>query len=170
MKNATICLCVIALLIAPAAIQAEVKANRIFGDSMVLQRGMSVPVWGTAQPDEEVTVTFAKQTKTAKADKDGKWTLKLDAMDACATAGTMTIGKTTFKDVLVGDVWVGSGQSNMEWVQRSTLNAAEEAKSADYPLIRHIKFQHAHGPELKDDIKGDWTVCSPETVSAQQTS
>ena len=154
MKNFTIYLCTIALMIAPAAIQAEVKANRIFGDNMVLQRGMSVPVWGTAEPDEEVTVKFAKQTKTTNADKDGKWTLTLDAMDACATAGTMTIGKTTFKDVLVGDVWVGSGQSNMAGGVGGYARRDEglaKIAAVEYPLIRMARGN-----------RGEWKQATPK--------
>jgi sialate O-acetylesterase len=139
MKNFTIYLCTIALLIASAACQAEIKVNPVFSDNMVLQRGMSVPVWGTGDAGEEVTVKFAEQTKTAKADKNGKWSVKLDAMKACAKAGTMTIGETTFKDVLIGDVWVGSGQSNMAGGAGGYARRDEglaKLVAEDYPLIR----------------------------------
>ncbi|MDP6546539.1 MAG: sialate O-acetylesterase [Phycisphaerae bacterium] len=140
MKNFTICLCAIALLVAPAAIEAKVTVNPVFSDNMVLQRGMSVPVWGTADAGEEVTVKFAGQTKTAKAGADGKWSVKLDAMKACAKAQSMTVGETTFKDVLTGDVWVGSGQSNMAGglggYARRDKGLAKLVAAAPYPLIR----------------------------------
>ena len=139
MNNSMIYLCAIALLIAPVGAWAEVKVNPVFSDNMVLQRGMSVPVWGTADADETVTVKFADQTKTAKADKDGKWSVKLDAMKACAKAQSMTVGQTGFKDVLVGDVWVGSGQSNMAGGAGGYAKRDEglaKLIAADYPLIR----------------------------------
>ncbi|MBL7221723.1 MAG: hypothetical protein ISS69_16555 [Phycisphaerae bacterium] len=140
MKNFTICLCAIAIMSAPAAVQAEVKANPVFSDNMVLQRGMSVPVWGTAGAGEEVTVKFAGQTKTAKAGDDGKWSVKLDAMKANAKHQSMTVGTATFKDVLVGDVWVGSGQSNMAGgtggYARRDEGLAKLVAAAPYPLIR----------------------------------
>ena len=140
MKNFTICLCAIAILVAPAAIEAKAKVNPMFSDFMVLQREIGVPVWGTADAGEEVTVKFADQTKTTKADKDGKWRVNLDAMKACAKAQSMTVGEVTFKDVLVGDVWVGSGQSNMAgglggYARRDT-GLAKLVAAAPYPLIR----------------------------------
>ena len=140
MKKFTICLCVIAVPLAPAALQAEVKANPVFSDNMVLQRGMSVPVWGTAGAGEEVTVKFAGQTKTAKAGDDGKWSVKLDAMKANAKHQSMTVGTATFKDVLVGDVWVGSGQSNMAGgtggYARRDEGLQKLVAAAPYPLLR----------------------------------
>ncbi len=140
MKNFTICLCAVACLIAPSVAGAAAKANPVFSDNMVLQRGTSVPVWGTADAGEEVTVKFAGQTKTAKAGDDGKWSLKLDAMKASAKAQTMTIGAATFKDVLVGDVWVGSGQSNMAGgaggYARRDAGLKKIIEAAPYPLLR----------------------------------
>jgi len=139
MKNMMICLCAAAILASPAVVGAEVKANPVFSDNMVLQRGMSVPVWGTADAGREVTVKFAGQTKTTKARSDGKWSVKLDSMKACAKAQTMTVGETTFKDVLIGDVWVGSGQSNMAGGAGGYARRDEglaKLISADYPLVR----------------------------------
>ena len=158
MKNFTICLCSIAIMLAPAAARAEVKVSPKFGDNMVLQRGMSVPVWGTADAGEEVTVKFAGQTKTAKADADGKWRVNLDAMKARAKAQSMTVDETTFKDVLVGDVWVGSGQSNMAgglagYAKRDE-GLAKLIAAAPFPLIR---LHRGDKPEWKkataDNVK-----------------
>ena len=140
MNNFTICLCAIAIVASPAAVGAEVKVNPVFSDNMVLQRGMSVPVWGTADAGEEVTVKFAGQTKTARAGADGKWSVKLDSMKANAKPQSMTVGAATFKDVLVGDVWVGSGQSNMAGgvggYARRDEGLAKLVAAAPYPLIR----------------------------------
>lgn len=95
---------------------AAVKLPNVLSDHMVLQQGMSVPVWGTAEAGEQVTVKFREQTKTAKADEQGKWSVKLDPLKAGGPE-TMTVAGSnsiTINDVLVGDVWVGSGQSNMD--------------------------------------------------------
>jgi len=111
-----------ALLLAPLSIlpAAELKLPSVFSDHAVLQRDMPVPVWGTAGAGDEISVEFAGQKKMAKADASGKWGVKLDAMPASAqprelkvTGSTTPSGAITLKDVLVGEVWVGSGQSNM---------------------------------------------------------
>ena len=153
MKNFTICLYAIALLTAPLAANAEIKTAPIFSDNMVIQRGMKAPVWGTADAGQEVTVKFAGQTKTTKADKDGKWSLKLDPMDACATPGTMTVGQTEFKNVLIGDVWVGSGQSNMAggaggYARRD--KGLAKLIAAEYPQIRLARGE-----------RGGWKTAEP---------
>ncbi|MBT4667844.1 MAG: sialate O-acetylesterase, partial [Opitutae bacterium] len=125
-------------------LQAEIELSAVFGDHMVLQRDLSLPVWGWADPGEEVTITFADQTKKTKAEKDGNWRVDLDAFEASDTGRELKVigakGSTKiFKDVLVGEVWVCSGQSNMEWTVNGALNPTEEKESANYPHIRHIK-------------------------------
>jgi sialate O-acetylesterase len=100
------------LLTGVLSTSAAVTVDKMFSDHMVLQRDLAVPVWGTAHAGEKVTVTFRDQTKTATADADGKWMLRLDPMKVGA-AGEMKVGDVVFKDVLVGEVWLGSGQSNM---------------------------------------------------------
>ena len=121
---------------------ADVQPARIFNDHMVLQRGMPVPIWGTAAPGEKVSITFRDQKKETIADKGGKWTLKLDTLKL-GKPGELTIrGKNSimFKDVLVGDVWIGSGQSNMVggtggYARRDTV-LADMVKAAPYPKLR----------------------------------
>ena len=139
---------------------AEVKPAPIFSDHMVLQTGKSVPVWGTAEPGEKVTVEFAGQKKTGVADKDGRWRVQLDAMPVNSEGGLLRVlagdaaeAVATVKDVLVGEVWLCSGQSNMAMGVDRCRDAEAEAAAADYPLIR----QSAHG--------GRWRVCSSNTVS-----
>ncbi|MCX5662131.1 MAG: hypothetical protein NTW19_20840, partial [Planctomycetota bacterium] len=125
----------------PVALPTELALPGILSSDMVLQRGMPVPIWGVAAPDEKVTVTFRDQTKTAVADKDGKWSLKLDPL-APGEPATLTVAgkkRLTLTGVLVGDVWVGSGQSNM---QMAVIGAAKGDKvldalaAKDYPQIR----------------------------------
>ena len=146
---------------------AGVQLPKVFGDHMVLQRQQAVPVWGWEDPNVEVTVSFAGQTKSTKADEFGKWMLKLDAMEANKTGRELRVkGSSTkvFKDVLVGEVWVCSGQSNMEWTVNSSMNAAEERKGGDFPLIRHFKVPHTNKPTPEDDVNANWQVCTSKTV------
>jgi len=120
--------------------QADVSVAPIFGNSMVLQREQAVPVWGKAAPGESVTVEFAGQKVTGKADTTGKWKVSLKALPASATPQEMTItgaGKpVVFKDVLVGEVWLCSGQSNMGLEVRKSINAEQDIAKANYPEIR----------------------------------
>jgi sialate O-acetylesterase len=100
---------------------ADVRLPKVFGSHMVLQRRKPVPVWGWADAGEKVTVTLANQTKTGKAGKDGQWRINLDAMEAGGPYQLVVKGKkntVTFDDVLTGEVWICSGQSNMEWPLR----------------------------------------------------
>jgi sialate O-acetylesterase len=125
--------------------RADVKLPAIFSDHMVLQREMRVPIWGTAAPGEKVTVKFRDQQQAATADKDGKWTVKLDPLAAggpekLVVTGTNTV---TIEDVLVGEVWVGSGQSNMAggaggYARRDEVLAAAIA-AAPYPRLRLLR-------------------------------
>ena len=135
--------------LAAASAFAEVKLNGIFSDHMVLQRDHAVPVWGTAAPGESVTVSFGGHGGlSAKADAKGRWEVKLPAMKWSAAAQELVVrgpkNSVVVKDVLVGDVWLVSGQSNSEmtfgW---GILNGEEEkAKAKDYPNIRAVKFDH----------------------------
>ena len=98
------------LSLATTALHAEVKLSKVFTPHMVLQRGMEVPIWGTAAPGEKVTVAFAGQSKATTADDKGAWRVQLDALKANAEPQAMTVNDKTIDDVLVGDVWIGSGQ------------------------------------------------------------
>ena len=116
---------------------AEVRMPGFFGDNMVLQRDRTVPVWGWAEKGEKVTVEFAGQKVTAKAGDEGKWMAELKSMKASAEGLNIVVTSsaneqkaTTISNVVVGDVWLCSGQSNMEWTQNRTMNAAAEAAAA----------------------------------------
>lgn len=141
---------------AAAPLHAEVKLSKVFTSHMVLQRGMPVPIWGTAAPGEAVTVKFRDQTKNATTDKDGKWTVKLDSLTA-GGPDVLTIGDKKIEDVLVGEVWTGSGQSNMDMPVSSYLAGdpvlAENAKGT-YPKMRLLK----KGPS---DV---WQEANPQTI------
>jgi sialate O-acetylesterase len=139
---------------------------------MVLQRDMSVPVWGWAEASDRVTIAFGGQSKTATAGEDGKWLVRLDPMPACAEPRTLTvenrtsaIGKLQVSDVLVGEVWLCSGQSNMEIpVQRATA-AAEVLAAAEDDLLRWFRVTPATAEAPASDVRGQWTASSPSTVA-----
>ncbi len=156
-----------------AASIAEVTLPHVFSDHMVLQQGADVPVWGSASPGEKITVGFAGQNATATADADGKWSAKLVSLKASVEGRELTVTGTntiSFKDVLVGEVWLASGQSNMDFTLARTpkyyfagaANEAEEVKNANYPQIRMFTGQWAKSATPQADIEGQWKVCTPE--------
>lgn len=151
------------------ALHAELKLPAIIGDHMVLQQKHSNPIWGWDTPGTSVTVTFANQTHTAKAGADGKWMVKLRPVPANATAQTLSIAGTTkrdLRDVLVGEVWMCSGQSNMQWSLAQTYTGDLEAASSNHPNIRLISVPQVGTQELKTDFVGKWEAATPETVKA----
>ncbi|WP_420149418.1 sialate O-acetylesterase [Spirosoma sp.] len=159
----------ILILLTVQAAFAEVRLPNVFGSHMVLQRRKSVPVWGWADANEKVVVTFNNQTKTVKAGKDGKWRVTLDPMEAGGPYQMLVKGKTntvTFDDVLMGEVWVCSGQSNMEWPLIAASNGKEEIKTANYPNIRQLLVKKDISLTPKDNIEGEWKICTPETAPA----
>ena len=151
---------------APAA-PAAVKLASLIGDNMVLQRGEAVPIWGWDDPGTQVTVTMGETKVTATADAKGKWCVQLPAM-AAGGPHTLTVAGTTsvtVSNILVGDVWLCSGQSNMEWPVGASDNAQQEIAAADYPRIRHIKIPHVPADQPKEEVAaGPWQVCTPENV------
>lgn len=150
---------VFSLLLACAAIttaHAEVKLSKVFTPHMVLQRGMAVPVWGTASPGEKVTVSFAGQTKAATADAKGEWRVKLDSLTANAEPQTLTVGDKKIDDVLVGDVWVGSGQSNMDMVVNSYV-------AGDPVLAEAAKQSYPHIRLLRKEANAVWETSTPDS-------
>ncbi len=149
-------------------IRADVRMPGIFGDHMVLQRDIKIPVWGWADAGEDVTVTFGDKNAKTKADADGKWRVDLDKSAGKSEPQVLTVkGKNTikFEDVLVGDVWICSGQSNMAMAVGSCINAEAEAKSADLPQIRHFRVRNTMLPAAASDVNGSWEVASPANVS-----
>ncbi|MDP3913600.1 MAG: sialate O-acetylesterase [Bacteroidota bacterium] len=161
-------LLIIALFIGSLSASANVTLPKIFADNMVLQRNTLIPIWGWADANEKVEVRFNKQVKTTKADKNGKWTLKLDAEIAGGPYELSVKGKNILliKNVLVGEVWLCSGQSNMERNVGQSDNAKKEIASANYPFIRHIKISHSISSSPLSDLNPDeWKVCDSTTVA-----
>jgi sialate O-acetylesterase len=154
------------LALAPAAL-AEVRLPKIISDHMVLQANQPATIWGWADPQEKVEVTLGKQSATTAANPDGRWTVRLD-VPAAGTALEMSVaGKNTLtvKDVLIGEVWLCSGQSNMEWSVAQSDNKDAEIAAGDHPLIRHFKVTRQTADTPQEDVNGEWVVCSPETVA-----
>ncbi len=132
---------------------------------MVLQRDQPIPVWGWASKNEKITVRFKKQVQNAVADEDGKWKLKLSAEPAGGPYSLIIQGKNTLRisNILVGEVWVCSGQSNMEFLVNGVTNAAAEIRQSNNPDIRHILIPKAISGEPKEDFAGNanWKAASP---------
>ncbi|HEY5564471.1 MAG TPA: AGE family epimerase/isomerase, partial [Rhodothermia bacterium] len=146
---------------------AQLRLPRLIGDGMVIQRNAEIPVWGWAAPGTTVTARLAGHQSAAETDESGSWSLTLPALDV---GGPHTLSIVTedegvqIEDVLVGDVWVASGQSNMEWVLRDATNAQEEMAGAADSMIRHFKVPRSwsYAPET-ELAGGEWVVMSPET-------
>ena len=156
------------IFFAGANLFANVRLPKIFGENMVLQRDAQVPVWGWADAKEKITIRFNNQSKTVTADKSGKWRVNLQPEAAGGPFQLIIQGKNTItiSNVLVGDVWICSGQSNMEWRVNSTDNAAKEIQAANFPQIRHFEVTKAVASEPQQDVKGgEWNICTPATVA-----
>ncbi len=168
------------LLIAGTVQAAELKLAAVFSDHMVLQRDKQVAVWGWADAGAEVTVEFAPsagsgragQKKSARAGVDGKWMMKFDPMPACAEPLTMEVSssignlKSKIGDILVGEVWLGSGQSNMAMGVARARDFETEKTTAHWPLIRMFREESSGSKIPQLDCKGKWVACSPETVGS----
>jgi sialate O-acetylesterase len=153
---------------ASAVVRAEVKLPALFSDHMVLERGATVPVWGWAAPDENVTVSVAGQQQSTKAGADGKWRVNLANLSASGpqtltVAGSKTL---TVRDVLIGEVWLGSGQSNMAMTVNRAKNYESEQAAANWPQIRMFTVSSGASKEAQEDCRGSWVICSPETVGS----
>jgi sialate O-acetylesterase len=150
------------------AVRAEVKLPAIIGDRMVLQREMKVPIWGWADPGEKVTVTLDDQKVETVAGQDGRWKAWLEPLKAGGPFEMTVAGKNTLvlKDILVGEVWVGSGQSNMAMAVKGCNQAEKEVAEARLPRIRLFTVRQATATEPQTDVKGEWVECSPQTVGS----
>ncbi len=148
-------------------VRAELRLPAIIGDHMVLQQKQANPIWGWDTPGTKVTVSFAGQTQTATAGRDGKWTVKLAAVAANTRPQALSIAgtdKRVIQDVLVGEVWMCSGQSNMQWTLAQDWNGDIEAAASKHPNLRLIRVPQVGTQDLKDDFKGAWRASTPETA------
>lgn len=161
-----------AMLFLAGVVHGGPTVPALFSDHMVLQRGTHVPVWGKADAGEKVVVALGAAGESAvqgqaTADASGNWRVVLDTSRAPAQPTELTVsGTATIKisDVLVGQVWLCSGQSNMAWVVRDSANAAAEAKAADFPQIRQFAVPNKAAYNPTTELRGQWVVASPQTV------
>ncbi len=154
-------------LVAVSAAQAEVRLAPLFRSGAVLQREQPLPIWGWAAPGEKVTVRFQGETATATAEADGRWYVQLSPRPAATTPQTLVVqgrNRLQIDDVLVGDVWLCSGQSNMNWPLAQTENAETEIAQAEHPLIRQFKVPRVPAEEPARDVDAKWVACSPKTA------
>ena len=170
----------LAAVLTSVAAQAAVTLPHVFGDNMVLQRGQRVPVWGKAEPDEKVTVSFAGQVVSTTADAKGAWRLDLAPLSASAEGRAFTVSSqsnspTILTNVLVGEVWFCSGQSNMEFpmgglpwdASRRIADSSNEIARANYPLLRHFRVEKKVSDFPLDDVQAAWEVTTPKSVARQ---
>ncbi|MBI2192646.1 MAG: sialate O-acetylesterase [Planctomycetes bacterium] len=152
----------------PGQARADVRLPAILGSHMVLQQGMPVPLWGWAGPGEAVTVTLGDQSVQATAGEDGRWLVRLAPLKAGGPHALIIRGKNTLtlEDVLVGEVWLASGQSNMEWSVAASDRAKEEIPKADFPRIRLFHVPKVPRDQRAEDVQAEWKVCSPKTVAS----
>lgn len=156
---------VFALVLLPHAL-GDVSTPAIFGSHMVLQRERPNKLWGWAEPGEAITVTLNGKTLETKADANGNWSMMLEPLP---TGGPyeMTIqgkNKLTYQDILAGEVWVCSGQSNMQWSVEVSNDPDLESKAANFPQIRLITVPNVGTQDPQKDFRGEWTRCTPDSV------
>lgn len=146
---------------------ADVRLPEVISDNMVLQKDIPLPIWGWAAAGEDVTVTLGESTATTKADGSGKWKVTLPAIRTAGGPHEMIVkGKNEIKvaNILVGEVWAGSGQSNMQWSVSASLNAGEEIANAKFPKIRLFMIPLIPSGTPAEHVAARWVECSPETV------
>ncbi|MEM9281652.1 MAG: sialate O-acetylesterase [Verrucomicrobiota bacterium] len=150
----------------------DLKLATPFTDHMVLQQEKPVPIWGWADAGEQVRVEFAGQSVLASTDDNGRWQVNLEPLTASSESRTLSVSsdgngkRIELTDVLVGEVWLGSGQSNMVMPVRNANNGGEEAAAARFPRVRLFKERSGFADEAQTTGAGEWLVCTPESVAA----
>ncbi len=157
----------LAVAAAALGVRADVRLPALFSDHMVLQRGMPVPVWGWAGDGETVKVTFQNQSITTKA-ANGKWMVKLKSLKAGGPDRLIVEGKNKIElqDVLVGEVWICSGQSNMEWPLNKSFEAKKDIDASANPKIHLFTVRKLKADSATNDVVGKWSECSAESSPA----
>lgn len=151
------------------ASSADIRLPAVIGNHMVLQQDKPIKIWGWAEPGEGISVVFADQRAQTSADSDGLWEVQLKAMKAGKGPYNMTITGTQspavhLDDILLGEVWICSGQSNMEWEMRRTHSPTPEIQRAHFPKIRLFHVPRKVSPYPLDDVETEWKVCAPQTI------
>ena len=158
---------VILLFILPGIVRGDVSLNNMFGDHMVFQQGIHNRVWGKADAGEAVTVGFAGQSHQSTADASGRWEVLLDPVAEYGGPHTLTVkgnNTITFNDVMIGEVWLCSGQSNMQWPVNQANDPDLEKAAANFPAIRFVSVPQVGTQEPHTNFNGKWQICSPATV------
>jgi sialate O-acetylesterase len=157
----------------PAVVAKALRLPKVFGDAMVLQRDLPLPVWGWAQPGASVRVRFADQSHTTRVGEDGRWRLQLDPMPASSEPREFSVVSEgagpgrTFENVLVGDVYLASGQSNMAIGLEASQAGSEALQRANHPTLRFFRVSLATSPAAAaEDVAGKWVACSPQTAAS----
>jgi len=166
LRSAILLACLLPSLAEQTA-RADVKLPAVLGSHMVLQRDKPLPIWGWADPGEDVTVNFAGKDASTKADAKGNWKVTLPAMKADGKAHKLTVSgknKVELDDILIGEVWIGSGQSNLQWAVSQSHNAAKTIAAAKHPNIRLFNVPLVQKPVPDKDVKASWKACAPATV------
>ena len=154
-------------LVAFATAHADVRLPTVIADHMVLQRDREISLWGWADPGENVALELNGKSASTAANNDGRWSAKLPAMDPGGPFTLLVRGKNTqlVNDILIGDVWVCSGQSNMEWMVAHSNDAAKEIANASHPKIRLFSIPNRVAAEPQDDVDAEWQICRPSTIA-----
>lgn len=154
-------------LICVTSLSAEIRISGVFNDHMVIQRDAPVKVWGWGDKGESITVTLNRQSRKTKVNNSGYWELQLKEM-AYGGPYEMTVAgwsnKIRIKNILIGDIWICSGQSNMEFQVKTSDNAPKEIETANYPMIRSLNVSRTVSALPQEDISDKWEICSPSTV------
>jgi sialate O-acetylesterase len=158
----------ISLILCSTLVSAQVKLPSVISDNMVLQQQFEVPIWGWAKPGEKINVkaSWDQHEITATAGSDGKWTVKLSTPKATNIPQSITINETVLENILIGEGWICSGQSNMWWPMSQNMNADKEIAAANYPEIRLFYVAREFADEPKKDCYGKWTECNPQTAAS----
>ena len=167
MKKSTSVLIAAWSCLSAGLLYADVTLPAFFSQHMVLQKDAKVPFWGKASPGENVKVTLNEQVQSATADATGKWKVVLDLSKSASGPFEMKVegnNVINIPDVVVGEVWIASGQSNMEWILKNTKDAESEIASSVNPMLRHFLVTKTAPTQPADDVKGQWVTASPETT------
>ncbi len=160
--------CALSTNLSASKLFAEVRLGSLFSDHAVLQQGKNVPIWGWAEPGEKIEVEFKGQKVSAEADAGGRWQANLAALAASSEPADLIVRSgekvLTIHDVVVGEVWLCSGQSNMEFRVDQANDAAKEMAAADFPLIRQFRVPKSFKEKPVDDVTAQWTPANPKSV------
>jgi len=158
----------VSLSLFQTTVSADVRLPHIFGDNMVLQRDMAIPIWGWAEADETITVSFCEQNVSARTDNKGQWKLKLAPVKAGGPYKMTITGlnKIQLNNILLGEVWLCSGQSNMYWPLNKVINANQEVAKADYLNIRFFKLPLVCSGQPLGNVNAKWQICEPKSAES----